>query len=313
MGIGHRPLNPHPPHPTSPHFQTNEGITPFSFPSSLLIRSLTSFSAHNSSKRRHKSFHTFQIGLFEMKVKQTSLIPSLKAPCDYSQKSTGLHGSCSTLDSSEQEQQPAAHVPQSRSFSVLTGKITNAIKTGSLEDTGEKFTKNKSKPVRIRLVLKKNGGERPSLAQPLTPSKSSRKVTVRRKSFFGMTGGVSSSTPLDEDTHTTSKRRAVTPTRSVRDQGNAPGKTAVTPVKKVASRTVSQSKTCDPMPARKISLLRNNCRSFDQEISLPAFESPRRVVSRVSPEFLQISRRDLSVQDIIDEYNKIAGEGLDIE
>lgn len=237
-----------------------------------------------------------------MKVQQTLPNPSLEACCDDSQKCITLGSSCSSIDSNEQEPQPISRVQRSRSFRGLTGKIANAIKAGSLKDPN-RFNKNSSKPVRARLVLKKNGGDQPSLGQPQTPSKSGRKVLVRRKSFFGMTKNLNSSASLDADTHAVPKRRSVTPSRASRNQASAP----VTPSKKATFRISSKSETNDQMPAKKINLLQC-CRSVQRDTRLTAVKSPLQKVSRASREFLQRSQRNLSVQEIIDEYNKIAGE-----
>lgn len=244
-----------------------------------------------------------------MRVDETLPVPSLKPCCDHSQKSNTLGSSCSTIDSNEQEQQPIARMQRSRSFKVLKGKIANAIKPGSQGIPDETASTTSSKPVRARLVLKKKGGQQPSPAQPQTPSRAGRRIVVRRKSFFGMSKDVDASTPADGDTHAAPKRRAVTPARSGRRQEIAP----VTPSKKAMPRISSTSKTFDQTPVRKISLLHKSCRSVQREIRLPGVESPRRDVSRISADFLQNSRRNLTVQDIIDEYNKIAGEGPEIE
>jgi hypothetical protein len=247
-----------------------------------------------------------------MRLVQSSTNPSLTASCNASTKSSGLQGSCSTLDSTEQEQeqQHIARAEKSRSLRDPAGQIADAIKACSLEDKHEALNKNESKSVRARLVIKKKSEVR---TQPLTPSKGSRRMVVRRKSFFGMTGGADATTVPDDETKQLSKKRAETPSRSGRNRESRNNKAPVTPVKKSTSRVSLQGKSCNQTSSRKISLLHSSGRSLQLEISLPGVSQPRRVVSRVAPDFMQSSQRDLSVQDIIDEYNKIAGEGLEVK
>jgi hypothetical protein len=117
----------------------------------------------------------------------------------------------------------------------------------------------------------------------------------------------------DDEPNQPLKQRAATPSRSRRNGESGNGKPPVTPGKKSSSRISLQSKACNQTPSKKISLLHNSGRSLQLEISLPGVSQPRRVVSRVAPDFMQCSQRDLSVQEIIDEYNKISGEELDVK